>query len=483
MIALLAFVFLLGAAACSVPLAPGYRSVQQSREVTFIPGSAPEIRVSGHYTFENSGTTDLQSVDVVFPEAETYGRNNLRLEIDGHPARMANLPEEYQRSAPDALRIPFDAVWKRGERREFVIEYSFQAPADSGNRITIAQDNFHLSSRGWTPAPQPPNHWLAPYPGRPDRTSYTVRVPSDFLVLARGKLTGQSRHEAEAEYRYELRKGDLTPFVVAGHYVASAPERKADSPIFWTSKPIQEDLTPSLERIKKVWNLLESDFGPIDKNIHVPHVVEADGLRGHFGGESGPAAAAFPGGVLVNSEALALGVTDERFLERVTHALAHNWFGDEVFFGRYSAVGLGEGLPEYATIVVEQSQKGESGRRLRASQYLREYDDALKGAQETPLGVTTATDPPGEQRIALAKAPLFFVALEDICGEKSMHDGLRQMVTSLRGQEVTYGTLRSALERSSGKNLADAFRVWLNEKGIPADFRARYEGQGVPGSR
>ena len=79
----------------------------------------------------------------------------------------------------------------------------------------------------------------------------------------------------------------------------------------------------------------------------------------------------------------------------------------------------------------------------------------MKGAQEAPLGVTTATDPPGRRRIALAKAPLFFVALEDTCGERLMREGLKRMVSSLRGQEVTYGTLRSALEQSSGKNLAD----------------------------
>jgi hypothetical protein len=48
------------------------------------------------------------------------------------------------------------------------------------------------------------------------------------------------------------------------------------------------------------------------------------------------------------------------------------------------------------------------------------------------------------------------------------------MVTLLRGQETSYDALRSALEHSSGKNLAEPFRVWLNDKGIPADFRSRY---------
>jgi aminopeptidase N len=44
----------------------------------------------------------------------------------------------------------------------------------------------------------------------------------------------------------------------------------------------------------------------------------------------------------------------------------------------------------------------------------------------------------------------------------------------LRGSEVGYDDLRAALEQSTGKNLAETFRIWLNEKGIPADFRDRY---------
>ncbi|MGH7935533.1 MAG: M1 family aminopeptidase, partial [Chthoniobacterales bacterium] len=178
--------------------------------------------------------------------------------------------------------------------------------------------------------------------------------------------------------------------------------------------------------------------------------------------------------VLVSPALLSRGLNSEAFQERVTHELAHNWFGDEVFFSRFTAIGLGEGLPEYATIVAEESQKGEPGRRTRVLNYLREYDEAKKNAEEIPLGITARTDAPGQQRIAEAKAALFFVAVEDACGEKQMRDGLKDLISLLRGQEVNYDVLRAQLEHVSGKKLADLFRVWLNDKGIPEDFRARY---------
>jgi peptidase M1-like protein len=466
---------MVGTSGCSVPLAPGYSILKESRQVEFVPGAIPQVQFTGHYTLENSGTTDLEFIDVDFPDEETYGRRNLRVEMDGQPQKLINVPDEYQSPAQNTLRMPLNQVWRRGEKRECRIDYTFSSPHDSGTRISISEDSFHLGWRGWSPVPQPLKHFLSPFPVRPPRTIYTVRVPSDFLVLGGGKQVGRKHSGAQADYRFQLRTGDLTPFVVAGRYVASPSRANLNTVIFWTHRPLGQNPQPALERIRSAWDALENDFGPLDKNIHVPHIVESEGLREHLTGNPGPSATAFPGGVLVNSQLLSQELSSDRFLEPVTHALAHNWFGDEVFFARYSALGLGEGLPEYATIVVEEAQNGEAGRQRRVLRYLREYDEARKSAEEDPLGTTTLSDPPEQQRIALAKAPLFLIALEDACGEGAMRSGLKRLVTLLRGQEIAYDTVRSALEESSGKNLADLFRVWLNEKGIPPDFRSRYE--------
>jgi hypothetical protein len=482
-VTVLAFLAALGTVGCSVPLAPGYRIVKEAREVRFVSGATPQIQFTGRYTFENSGTTELEFIDMSFPDEKTYGRKNLRVEMDGQRAKLTSLPQDYQSAAPNTFRLPFDQVWKRGESRELLVEYTFSSPEDPGERITIGEDNFHLGSRGWSPQPQPPKHFLSPYPKRPARAGYTVRVPSDFLVLAAGRPHRRRQSGNEAEFSFELRTADLTPFVVAGRYVASDSEAKTKTAMFWTRQPLKENPQVAIERITSAWNVLDKNFGPLDKNVRTPHIVESAVLLEHVSGESGPSAAAFPGGVLVNSQLLSFGLSSDRFLQAVTHALGHNWFGNQVFFSRYSALGLGEGLPEYATLVVEEAQEGDEGRQHRVREYLREYDEARSSAEESPLGVMSLSDPPDQRRIALAKAALFFAALEDACGEGPMREGLKRMVKLLAGQEVTYGTLRSALEQSSGKNLAAPFRVWLNDKGIPVDFRSRYQGQENGGPR
>lgn len=448
--------------------------MKESREVRFVPGPLPELEIQAHYVLQNSGKSELQFFDVVFPDAKLYGRKNLRAEVDGREAVLSSLPTEYQQETPGALRIVLDQPWPQKQTRGLVIAYSFSSPEDLGAQITLGESSFHLGSRGWFPLPQPPKHMLAPYPRRPERTVYSVRVPEDFLVLARGRQTGRKQEGGEVEYTFQLSKGDLAPFIVAGRYTETGSHHKVNQAALWTLQPLTEDSARATERIAAAWAILQSDFGTLDKNIQVPHVVESPELRAHVNGETGAAFESFPGGVLVNRDALALGISSEAFLAKGTHALAHNWFGDEMYPTRDAALGMGEGLPDYATIVIDEALGGEAARRRRITKFLQEYDEARKEADEKPLGVTMLTDPPKQRRINLAKAPLFFVTLEDACGEAPMRTGLAHMVSLLRGSQVGYDDLRAALEQSTGKNLAETFRIWLNEKGIPAEFRDRY---------
>ncbi|MBZ5695489.1 MAG: hypothetical protein LAN36_09000 [Acidobacteriia bacterium] len=474
--ALVPTLLLLCGFSCDVPLAPGYRVLKESRGVRFVPGQTPELRVQTRYVLRNSGSADLTFVDAIFPEERSFGRKNLRVQVSGREATLSNLPGDYQAERPNALRIALDPPWQRKQTRELLIEYTLSSPENLGARITIEENSFHLGSSGWFPELLPPKHLLAPHPNAPKVTDYTIRVPADFFVLARGASKGRKADGSEMEHRFVLDAKDLAPYVVAGRYAAWPEPRNNRSAVFWTLQPLKDDPGPAAERLMAAWNTLEKTFGPLDKNIKAPHIVEAPGFRGHLSGETGPAAADFPGGAIVNPAALELGTSSDRFLEIVTHALAHDWFGDQMYPSPDAALGIGEGLPEYATIVVDEAHSGPDGRRRRIVQYLRRYDEARSNVAEIPLGTTLLDSPAAQRRIALAKAPLFFVALEDACGEAPFRAGLAHLLVVLRGQEVDYNALRSALEQSTSRNLGSMFRLWLNNKGIPDDFRSRYQG-------
>jgi hypothetical protein len=468
-----------------VPLAPGYQILKESREVRFSASPPPELRIRTSYTLQNTGLSDLAFIDVIFPNEKVYGRTNLRVEWNGHAVTPEKLPAEYQQEHPDTLRLPCDPPWSRKEQRTLQIDYSFVAPAEQGARITLAAANFHLGARGWIPLPQPPTRVLAPYPARPPKTFYTVRVPDNFLMLAGGTPVGQKKDGGETEYRFELRKDDLPAYIVAGRYADSSTSGKSadkSDVSFWTLQPLQGDPATATQRIAAAWSALQKDFGPLDKNIPRPHIVESAELRARSGDENRSAAASFPGGALVNSTALALGFESDELALEINQALAHSWFGVEMYPAPDAEVGIGEGLPNYATIVVDEASGGEPARRRRIRQFLDAYETAVKQYAGTPnsersIITTMLYDPFPRRRIAAAKAALFFIALEDAYGEAPVRSGLSQVVALLRGKEVGFNDLRAALEQTTGKNLAEPFRVWLYSTGMPQDFRDRYAAE------
>jgi hypothetical protein len=458
---------------CTVSLAPAYRIIKESHEIQFVSGQIPELRVRAGYTLENYGTSDLASIDVILPNKKSYGLKALLIKVNGREVAPVRLSAESQAEEATKFRIPFDPAWNQKQRRDLVIEYTFSSPEDSGMNINLSSTSFHVVSRGWFPLLQPPTHELSPFPASPERITYSVQVPTDFLLLAPGKQTGRTKDGGEVKYRFELRKSDPAPFIVVGRYADSCSNRRPCAAAFWTLEPLKTNLAPAEEQIASAWDILQNNFGPLGKANLVPHIVESPGLR-HVDDDM-PSAAPFFGGVLINPQALSLGVYSGDFLDLVTRGLAGNWFGVQIN-SPDSGIGMTEGLSDYAVIVIDEARHGDSVRSGRVSRFLREYDDARKEAVEKPLVAATMSDPVEQRRIALAKAPLFFIALEDAYGEAPVRQGLAQVVSLLSGQEVGYQDIRAALENVTNKDLAPIFRAWLYKPGIPAEFREKYQG-------
>lgn len=462
------------AAGCVVALAPGYQIAKETRAIRFIPGENPALAIHVDFTVRNSGTSELNFIDVRLPSGQSTGRTDLRVEVDGAETVPSALPRDESPSPPGLVRIALAKPWMRKQRLELRFDYTLRSPAYSAAYVTIDSNSFHLGVRGWAPQLQPPEHLLAAYPSRPSRMTYAIRVPANFAVLAGGLAKGQKRLGAEIEYRYELNSAALGAFAAAGRYASWPANTSRKAVTFWTTEPLRENPAESAEQVALIWSALTKNFGVFDPSIAAPHLVESASVQDPFGRRSDPAAVGFPGGALLNPPAFDLRIGSTRFFEIVGAALARNWFDIEVLPSAEAEVGMGDGLPEYASVVADEARNGASARRQRIRRYLQLYDAAAKNADETPIAATTASSPAAQLRIAMAKAPLFYIALEDACGEAQVRAGLAHMLVSLRGQEVDYHVLRSALEESTGRDLGRTFRQWLDQKGVPGDFRARY---------
>ena len=446
--------------------APNYRIDKAAVRIEFTPGQSPELRLSVSYTLENYGVSVLPFIDVMLPNETRYRIKNLLVKVDGQTVNSS--PE----ARTSKFRIPFDPGWNPRERRDLVIEYNFSAQDGAEKSGALAAASFYLISPGWLPALQPANHVLSSTPAMPEGTTYSVEVPADFLALASGKPRGRKKDRGTVKHQFELRKDDLAPYIIAGRYVETSSSRQKNGVNVWTFEPLKGDPAGVEKQIASASDILQKNFGPLDKNISAVRIVEFAGAASDVTSE--PQAIPFPAGVLVSSQAMAAGIDSPSFSKFISSALARSWFAN--ISGPDSPIGISEGLPEYAEVVVDESLNGQTSRRDRVSRFLQEYESALKEAVEKPLISTTMQDPIEQRRIALAKAPLFFIALEDAYGEEPVRRGLTQVVTLLRGQTVGYPDIRAALETATNKDLTPMFRVWIYKTGIPDEFRRKYEG-------
>src|SRR6202034_1499197 len=334
---------------CVVSLTPAYRINKESNKIEFLPDQTPALRLTASYTLENYGTKVLPFMDVALPNAARYGIKNLLIKVDGQAVNAAPVLDGSQGGQATKFRIPFDPGWNPKQRRDLVIEYTFSAPEGAETRVGVAAASFYLISPGWLPALQPPNYALSSFPTAPDRTTYSVQVPADFLLLSSGKPKARKKTRALVEYRFELRKGELNPYIVAGRYVNTSSKQRSDGAIFWTFDPLKEDPAAADQQIASVANILQKNFGPLKENNLGVHSVESADL--HAAGSDEPVAAPFPAGVLVNSQAIALGIDSPNFSALVARGLARSWFAN-LYNSPGSPVGISEGLPEYADIVV-----------------------------------------------------------------------------------------------------------------------------------
>lgn len=475
-------------AGCAVPLGPGYKIEKESLQVRYVASEPAHLAVRGTYRLANAGNRALDFVGVELPSEDTFGRRNLHARVDGHKVALAAAAGGER----GEFRVPFNPAWAQKQRHTLEIEYDLEPAAPGGAQAAVNEAAFHLRPHGWFPDLQEAKGLFSIDVVRAEPTEVSVRVPENFLVIARGqpehevrKPKSETRESenrgqgAEVEHRFRLRRHELDPFVVAGRYQEQPVETADGAIVFWTLEPLPHDQAQTAgTRLAATWKLYQTIFGSTSKQsdsawlIETPASLPSNSARG-----DGPAAAAVAGVVLLNRQAFSLGVTSSEFLELAERVMVGTWFGQQVGLRPEAAWVMREGLEGYAVITAATAQGIALERPQKIAALLRDYEEGQTAAVEKPLVAIRPADPPEQRRIAADKAPLFFLALEDECGEVGVRRALADVVSDLRGQDVGWSDVRSALERQTGKNLAPFFRRWLEQSGIPDEFRKKIENR------
>jgi len=464
---------------CAVPLAPGYQIQKETLSVHFVAGSPLHLAIRAEYRLANIGNSPLHSFDVELPGEKSFGRANLRAEINGQEAPLQPEPAEQNPadSSGSLSRISLSSAWRQKEKVTLTLSYDLAAQPASDPRILVSANTFYLNDSGWFPQLLGFKALFAPSPTRPDPTNLSVVIPADFRVTASGQPRGTKNQNGEVAHQFAIHKTDFDPYVLAGQY---NEQRASDNLVFWSSEPLPRNLQFPASDLSQSLHFYEALLGPLPHDNSRIYILNEDDM-----GDAGD-----PGIFAQFEKALPTAVTSVRKLDShhlaaifptftVNQILAATWFM-HVIRPRPEAWLLPHGLDAYVAQLAEQQGGDHASRTNRVSFWIKAFDAMKTVRVERPVAsFTLADDRYGDTNLGKVKVVLFLFALEDKCGQQNVTHAIHDMVYALRGEQYGYSDFRAALEQQCHQNLADFFRTWLAQPGIPSDFRARYSNAGA----
>jgi hypothetical protein len=464
---------------CGVPIAPGYQIQKESLTLHFISGAPPHLAMRADYRLQNVGTAPLNFVEVTLPSEKSFGSANFRATVAGAeitPEREQSVMDETASpgAAPDESlwRISLPRSLRQKQKIDITLAYDLAAQPATDPRIFVGASAFYLDDSGWFPEFQEPKALFAEDIVRPNPTGLTVVIPANFRVTASGEAHGAKKRNAETEYRFRIGASDFDPYVLAGQYRQQKISGDGTQVVIWTFQPVSAaQAQQTAAQIAAAAKFYAQNFGPLPKSMNAIYDAE---LPGNGAGQN--AWQGFLPGVIYNrvfdpQKSFGAGLNNGLSGDFIQIELGYTWFG-HMIRPRPEAWSLGIGLSTYA--FAESNEVGASRTEgIRSS--LNHYDNDRGQAVEKPIVFLTPNDPQDQLQIGFDKMQLFFFVLEDKCGRQNLTHAIAHMVYALRGQQYGYSDFRAALEEECHQNLAGFFRAWLNQKGIPADFRARYE--------
>jgi hypothetical protein len=461
------------ATGCVHPLGPGYHFDDRQAEIRVFPEAPGSLHFHVVDELDNTGNRPLRSLEVRLPQARSFGEQNMRVLVEGAPVA----PERSSTTDARMVRAPFAPVWPQNEKRRVVTEWDLSPEASSRGTIVASPNGFFVADETALPLWQTPKGVFATGGTQPDKELLTVFIPPDFRLLAPGKRLKSSQEGNQVAQRFLINPADdFITYVVAGRYQEKIIPSRLGSVQFWTFQPLDGAAAQrAADRLSSTMKALADYFGPAPLNGPAVRVVESPvELPAESGALGDPGGASFPAGALLDSRAFQQGIANERVLQLAEYELARSWYGWRVRPRPEAQILMGRGVGLFGLVIAAEAGGPEERRNMIAS-LIDRYDEARAAApdkrlMEPPVGYTR------EERISTAyRAGLFIVALEDLCGHDNLRTALRDIVHDRAGSDTGYEELRAATEYESGKDLAQVFRNWLIEPGIPGDFRARYQ--------
>jgi hypothetical protein len=453
-------------AGCAASLGPGYIVEKQEIQVSFLPQSEPHVHVVAEYHLRNTGTRDLDSLDVRLP-GRRFRPTEFTILWDG-----AELPVATSLANARDTILRFPKPCPIGDARTVRFEYDLHSATALEGALGFTPDAFDLPAEGWTPA-LPQARGLFGFGGVPPKKwELVVGVPEGFLVHASGGREKHSAKNGEMEFRFQQTAVDLNPFVVAGRYRESRPNLPGNQPLrVWSRTDVSRaQLQQTTEALSKTLATYDSLFATRDKSRPPLWIVECPENAGCFSqrstaygvllyGESSSDSAEMISRDTILFDPRAASARPEAL---AGPALASGWLGYGQNPGFYEQQPPMSALPAFAAaLALERS----SGPQVR---------EQIVGRALAQIPEHASPESNNNPTVSRAKSFLLFYALRDRVGAEPFQKALRHMLYARRKRGFNLNDLISAVEEESHQDIGPLVRQWIKRPGVPDDFRAAH---------
>jgi len=467
------------AAGCKRPLGPGFLFILRQAEIRSPGNVPPRLEIGVTDRVSSIGSVPLRSLDVRMPDENSQGATGLKISMNGQEISLVHDPSSDDRRM---MRLNFVGGWERPERREFISSWILASQQTARGTIGQSAQAFFVADDTALPLWQPPSGIFSTGKSIPQKETLDVTVPSDYKVMAGGKQISRKVSANMARYRFRINPDtDYIPYVVAGRYQEQSVRTPQGEVVFWTFQALNTAaIRSAATRFASTFQALQAFLEPAQKQSRKLYIVESPvELQEEFAASEGPGETSFPQGVLLSPGSIERGLTSEASLQMVEYELARSWFGWRVRPLREDQILMGRGAALFGTVVAAEARGADQRSRIIRG-LLDRYHDAEQVSPDRRL-LESRTGYSHAERVTTGyKAALFFVALEDVCGPRILSKALQSSIEARGGDEAGYEDLRAAAEFESGRDLAEMFRSWLNRRGLPEEFRARYAAPSEP---
>lgn len=285
-----------------------------------------------------------------------------------------------------------------------------------------------------------------------DSIDFLVTTPSQYKVATSGKLLSRVQNGLSTTFHWK-HKYPIAPYLVAVAVTNFAEYKEYATLGNGVNMEVHNFVYPEHEQDARVETAKQLDVLEWLDSLFVTYPF--------FREKYGHAEFGRGGGMEHQTMSFITGFN----YHLLVHELAHQWFGDYVTCGSWEDIWLNEGFATYIELLATE--------RFIPSLWLQARRGIVNSVTSQPGGSVFVADTTDvwrtfDGRLSYHKAGYLLRMLQWKLGDEDFFNGVRLYLNERAFGFSRTSHLKSALERSSGKNLTGFFNDWLYGEGYPS---------------